>query len=163
MKKIIIALLAAFGCFSVIADPLTYFKQCILQDQDFAPVIFDCKATQENITRQYVGLSFFDFNGHQLSLFNQKTIDSVIVDIPSTASVYVYGHTDAVGSTQFNQNLGMMRAAAVASYLMKKGVAVTDIISLGESQLLINTTEQEPKNRRVDIYIEYTITHLPKQ
>jgi OOP family OmpA-OmpF porin len=45
--------------------------------------------------------------------------------------VLVTGHTDRLGSQQYNQKLSERRAAAVASYLASKGVAKDKIETLG--------------------------------
>lgn len=63
----------------------------------------------------------------------------------------VYGHTDAVGSSSYNKNLGMRRARAVVSYFATRGISRSRLeaaVSYGETQPLIPTEDRERRNRR---------------
>ena len=63
----------------------------------------------------------------------------------------VYGHTDLVGSPAYNKRLGMARAQAVVSYLAAQGISrerLEAVVSYGETQPLIVTSERERRNRR---------------
>lgn len=63
----------------------------------------------------------------------------------------VYGHTDKVGSSSYNKNLGQRRANAVVHYLVSQGVSksrLEAVVSLGEAQPLIVTEGKERRNRR---------------
>jgi outer membrane protein OmpA-like peptidoglycan-associated protein len=71
--------------------------------------------------------------------------------------VLVVGHTDAVGSDQFNDALGQQRAETVRIALMRLGVPADDIhaISRGKRALAVPTADgvAEPRNRRVVIIV----------
>jgi outer membrane protein OmpA-like peptidoglycan-associated protein len=63
----------------------------------------------------------------------------------------VYGHTDLVGSSAYNQRLGLRRAQAVVAYLTAQGIDRTRleaVASFGETRPLIATSEPERRNRR---------------
>ena len=63
----------------------------------------------------------------------------------------VYGHTDAVGSAGYNQNLGLRRARAAVNFLVSQGISrsrLAALVSLGETQLLVMTEAEERRNRR---------------
>lgn len=63
----------------------------------------------------------------------------------------VYGHTDLVGSSAYNQSLGLRRARAAVGYLVSQGVDRTRLealVSLGETQPLVATQSREARNRR---------------
>jgi outer membrane protein OmpA-like peptidoglycan-associated protein len=63
----------------------------------------------------------------------------------------VYGHTDAVGSNQFNKTLGKRRADAVVGFLSTMGVSrsrLEAVVSFGETQPLIVSQGRERRNRR---------------
>jgi len=63
----------------------------------------------------------------------------------------VFGHTDLVGSDEYNRSLGMRRAEAVVAFLASQGISrarVVAVVSEGESQPLIVTEGQERRNRR---------------
>ena len=63
----------------------------------------------------------------------------------------VYGHTDLVGSAQYNHQLGMRGARAVVNYLVSRGVnrsRLEALVSHGQTQPLIHTPDRERQNRR---------------
>jgi outer membrane protein OmpA-like peptidoglycan-associated protein len=72
-------------------------------------------------------------------------------------TVLVEGHTDDVGSAEFNQRLSEQRAASVRWALLDRGIASNrvDTVGMGESTPVAdNTTEAgRLKNRRVEIVI----------
>jgi outer membrane protein OmpA-like peptidoglycan-associated protein len=68
----------------------------------------------------------------------------------------IEGHTDTVGSKNYNLELSDRRANAVSAYLEQKyGVSQTrlETVGVGEAHLLVPTPEQtpEPRNRRVTV------------
>jgi outer membrane protein OmpA-like peptidoglycan-associated protein len=71
--------------------------------------------------------------------------------------VVVIGHTDRVGSLQFNDRLSLQRAERVRAELVKLGIdqARIQIAGRGERELLIPTADEvaEPRNRRVEISV----------
>jgi OOP family OmpA-OmpF porin len=80
----------------------------------------------------------FEFNKTVLSSAAKKRIDQEV--LPKLAScakvnaVLVTGHTDRLGSQQYNQKLSEKRAGMVAAYLKSKGAAQVDILGAGETQ-----------------------------
>lgn len=63
----------------------------------------------------------------------------------------VYGHTDAVGSDQYNYRLGKRRADAVVRFLAQHGISrsrLEAVVSHGESRPLVVTESRERRNRR---------------
>jgi OmpA-OmpF porin, OOP family len=80
---------------------------------------------------------------------------------PQIGNIVVSGHTDLLGSDQYNQRLSQRRADAVKAYLVKQGVPSNRInaIGKGETQPLVQCTQKarpalikclEP-NRRVEV------------
>lgn len=68
--------------------------------------------------------------------------------------VKLVGHTDSIGSDQFNMRLSKTRAQRVAAYLaLEGGVAMERIqtASLGEKHLIKGLPGPHPLNRRVEI------------
>lgn len=67
----------------------------------------------------------------------------------------IAGHTDTAGPAAYNQRLSERRAAAVASYLERKGVSRDrmTVRGYGETRLAVQTPDntREPRNRRVEI------------
>lgn len=63
----------------------------------------------------------------------------------------VYGHTDLVGSSAYNKQLGLRRAKAVVAYFETQGISrarVEAVASFGETQPVIYTPNPEERNRR---------------
>jgi outer membrane protein OmpA-like peptidoglycan-associated protein len=73
------------------------------------------------------------------------------------ADVMVTGHTDTMGTTRANFELGLKRAMMVQNLLIGAGLHASQIqvTSLGETDLLVRTADEipEPRNRRVDIVV----------
>jgi outer membrane protein OmpA-like peptidoglycan-associated protein len=68
----------------------------------------------------------------------------------------IEGHTDTVGSPEYNRALSERRAEAVVDYIAKKyGVEPTRLqaVGMGEQGLMVPTPPQtaEPRNRRVQV------------
>ena len=74
------------------------------------------------------------------------------------SKLYVTGQTDLVGTTEFNQTLGLKRAEVVTQYLEKLGIPAGKIIteSVGESKAGENyiTSEGRAKSRKTEITIK---------
>lgn len=79
--------------------------------------------------------ALFDFDKAVLKPEGQAVLDREIVsrikEVQKLELVLVTGHTDRLGSQQYNQKLSERRAAAVAAYLASKGVAKDKIETLG--------------------------------
>ena len=79
--------------------------------------------------------ALFDFDKAILKPEGQAVLDREIVsrikEVQKLELVLVTGHTDRLGSQQYNQKLSERRAAAVAAYLASKGVAKDKIETLG--------------------------------
>jgi OOP family OmpA-OmpF porin len=71
--------------------------------------------------------------------------------------IIAVGHTDAVGSDDYNQKLSMRRSQAVKAYLVSKGVDKSRVYTegKGEKQPVADnkTKEGRAKNRRVEIEV----------
>lgn len=63
----------------------------------------------------------------------------------------VFGHTDLVGSLDYNFDLAKRRADATVDYLLSHGVLqaqLESVVSYGETQPVIETSRREEQNRR---------------
>jgi OOP family OmpA-OmpF porin len=101
--------------------------------------------------------ALFDFDKSVLRPDGKKSIDDALAKILGTdvEMVIATGHTDSIGTEQYNQRLSERRAQAVKDYLVSKGVPASKITTIGkgESQPVATnkTKEGRQKNRRVDI------------
>ena len=71
--------------------------------------------------------------------------------------VLVVGHTDSVGSDQYNDALSRQRADVIRAGLIQNGIAPENIVAVGRGkrELLVPTADgvAEPRNRRVEIVV----------
>jgi outer membrane protein OmpA-like peptidoglycan-associated protein len=71
--------------------------------------------------------------------------------------ISVEGHTDSIGSDQYNQVLSEKRAKSVADYLVKKGIDPARLKTVGfgkQKPVATNSTAQgREANRRVEVII----------
>ena len=90
----------------------------------------------------------------------KKLLPQIIQTILKRKShdIVISGHTDTVGSKEYNYNLSLDRAKTMFDILVANGAVPDDIrvTSHGEGNLLIKTRDDvpEPKNRRVEIVIK---------
>ena len=77
----------------------------------------------------------FDYNKAVLTPAGKAAIDREVFgklkDAGPVKSVLVTGHTDRLGSQQYNQKLSEKRAEVVKGYLVSKGMAANKIETLG--------------------------------
>ena len=73
------------------------------------------------------------------------------------AQLSVVGHTDTMGTAEFNYQLGILRATTVSELLVSQVAAPAGIetSSRGNTDLLVKTPNQtpEPRNRRAEITV----------
>lgn len=92
-----------------------------------------------------------------LSAKGISALDKAIVNlaVANVEKIKVVGHTDSVGSNEYNEDLSMRRAASVKQYLVKRGVpsSVVTIDGMGEEMPVASndTAQGRAQNRRVEI------------
>ena len=95
----------------------------------------------------------FAFDSAQLDASAQKILlqqAAWIKQFPE-ARFRVYGHTDAVGSTAYNNRLGQRRANAAVAFLTRQGISrsrLEAVVSFGKSRPLVATPDRDRRNRR---------------
>ncbi len=106
---------------------------------------------------------FFDFNSTELADKSKNSLDYLVTLIKNNGEfrIELTGHTDAIGSSQYNNILGEKRANIVKNYLVSKGLSKSLIIikSMGEKQFIAKNTNDDGSdnpdgrkfNRRVEI------------
>ena len=101
----------------------------------------------------------FDFNSDRVKPEAQKNLSNLAASLDKypNSSLLIVGHTDAVGSDEFNKGLSERRAISTASFLIGKGVASSRLrtMGLGESEPVApnDTDVNMAKNRRVEVAI----------
>ena len=100
---------------------------------------------------------FFDFNKSDITAAAARVIKSAAdaAQAGHFVHVVVTGHTDTVGSAQYNQGLSERRAASVKRELVTDGLPDSEITTLGvgKTGLLVPTADgvREAQNRRATI------------
>jgi outer membrane protein OmpA-like peptidoglycan-associated protein len=99
----------------------------------------------------------FAFGSDQIAEPSRKSIDNLASALSSDElkgrTFTVAGHTDGVGSADYNLRLSQRRAASVKSYLVEHGVAAARLKAIGKgmSELLNANDPRAAENRRVEI------------
>ena len=127
------------------------------------------KLDQHNLLITMTSQTAFDFDSTAIKPGFYTTMDkiaNVLVRYGKT-HLTVVGHTDNVGSNQYNQTLSEHRAQAVNDYLRNKGVLVQRLEFLGRGETApraANTTEEGRRlNRRVEIVVEPIVAETQNQ
>ncbi len=103
----------------------------------------------------------FKFNSAEISDENDKIFAELIANLNSKSfkSLLVEGHTDSIGSDEYNLNLSVMRANAIRAYLIKrfsiKAEKIT-AIGYGETRPVADNGnfQGRQRNRRVEFVID---------
>lgn len=102
----------------------------------------------------------FDFDKATIRPDARPVLDEAVRTLKDEPGVIVIaeGHTDSVGSEQYNQRLSVRRAQAVKDYLVRNGIDASRIRveGFGESQPVASnaTAEGRAQNRRVELRVE---------
>lgn len=102
----------------------------------------------------------FETNSYGLNPQFFDVLESVALVLQEYKStlVTISGHTDSVGSDEYNQTLSEKRAMTVATFLQGKGVATERLAArgYGEKQPVASndTAEGKARNRRVELKLE---------
>lgn len=128
-----------------------------LTDSEVQQMFGDAIAALPSPPRRF-GLNF-RFESDELTDEARELVPGILVLVRETpfADVMVTGHTDTMGTTRANFDLGLKRAMMVRNLLIAAGLdaAQIQVTSLGETDLLVRTPDDtpEPRNRRVDIVV----------
>ena len=89
---------------------------------------------------------------------NLAEVSAILKSLLTESAVVIEGHTDNVGSADFNKKLSEQRASAVLNYLIDRGVEKSRLQSVGygfERPVADNNSDEgRAKNRRVELVIK---------
>jgi outer membrane protein OmpA-like peptidoglycan-associated protein len=120
--------------------------------EPFIEIVLDSIAVGSITT---IGDIFFDFNKATLQPESYYSLNKLVefLKVNSTWIVEIQGHTDSIGTAEFNNKLSLERAQSVVDYLKEKGIAGSRVHAEGFGSLnpvAENSTEEgRRKNRRV--------------
>ncbi|HET6585196.1 MAG TPA: OmpA family protein [Nannocystaceae bacterium] len=102
--------------------------------------------------------AFFAFDSAEVTPSARDTLELVaecLEDGALNREVVLVGHADPRGSDEYNEELGMTRAQAVAGFLRQSGVPKTRIETKSEGEDGASNDERGwPLDRRVDITLD---------
>ena len=107
----------------------------------------------------YAADAFFDFDKSVIKPEGKAKLDDLVSKVKAInlEVIIAVGHTDSMGSDEYNQKLSLRRSQAVKAYLVSKGIDKTRIYTegKGEKQPVADnkTKEGRAKNRRVEIEV----------
>ena len=100
----------------------------------------------------------FDYNSADISKTSMPAVQELGKALSNASlkgsTFVVAGHTDAVGSEQYNQGLSERRADTIKRYLSEKyGINGSDLVAVGygETKPKDPSTPMDPMNRRVQV------------
>jgi OmpA-OmpF porin, OOP family len=102
---------------------------------------------------------YFDFNKFNVRADAARILDTVVRAIRQLGSkqVVLTGHTDTVGSAEYNLRLSQERAQSSKNYLVQHGVPAGSIVTIGKGKTDLrvptpdNVREQENRNVHVEL------------
>tara|TARA_R110002049_G_scaffold158073_1_gene323018 strand:- start:91 stop:885 length:795 start_codon:yes stop_codon:yes gene_type:complete len=139
----------ADGCPLPVAKPAEVKPAADYSAQDAAPAAIPRRLVLEGVN--------FDYNKSTLRQEDRNIIDQNAADLKEWGNidVEISGHTDSVGSDQYNESLSLRRAESVRTYLISKGISADRLTvkGYGESQPIADngTDEGRFQNRRVEL------------
>jgi OOP family OmpA-OmpF porin len=122
-----------------------------------APVVVKPIPVSEKIN--FSAEALFDFDKSVVKPDGKIALDQMLSSLQNmdTEVMVTVGHTDSIGSDEYNQALSIRRAEAVKAYLVTRGIASERVYTegQGERQAIADnsTTEGRAKNRRVIVEV----------
>ena len=102
---------------------------------------------------------FFEFNKYELKSESFSELNRLInfINKNSGVKLEIGGHTDNVGTADYNKKLSEQRAKSVVAYLLAKGVEKSQLVAVGYGEVKPiepnETKEGKAKNRRVEFRV----------
>ncbi len=102
----------------------------------------------------------FEFNKATLTRDSRDTLEKAYAALVANPDVQVEisGHTDNVGSDEYNQDLSLRRAQTVKNWLVQRGIAGNRMKTVGKGEMepIANNDNAEGRaeNRRIEFYVQ---------
>ncbi len=150
------------GAYSVQASRSGYLESSgsfsISQDENQAvadvylePIEVGTTVVLENI--------YFDFNKTTLkseSFVELNKVVNFLNDNP-TLQIEISGHTDAVGTDKYNEDLSQGRAESVVQYLIENGIGTNRLVAKGYGESKPIATNETDEGRAQNRRVEFTV------
>lgn len=127
------------------------FKE-ITQDLYLMPIEVGARVTINNI--------FFDFDKATLRTESYPELNRLLelLNEYPKMKIRIEGHTDALGSNEYNQKLSQRRADAVARFLRVNGVNTNRLVVVGKGETTPVATNETEEGRQQNRRVEFEIT-----
>lgn len=157
MKRFLILVSSGLALTCVFAQPLSSATVDQLEQQ-LSPSLPKTRSLRNLTPQQSVDLVIqFDFDSAKLQESSKPLLNNLATAIQrdrlKAVKFKVEGHTDAKGSSEYNQKLSERRAASVVGYLQEQGIDSVRLTSEGKgfSELLNADRPLAMENRRVRV------------
>ena len=143
---------AAAGCDGALVPPAPAAAAPAPAPAPVPPAVAASKVT-------FAADAFFDFDKYVLKPEGRAKLDDLVSKIKDVnlEVIIAVGHTDWIGTKEYNQKLSVRRAEAVKAYLVSKGIEKNRVYTegKGKTQPIADnrTAEGRAKNRRVEIEV----------
>ena len=131
------------------------------------PLIYDAELAKHDFAaslaalpgRPVTFLLFFLEGTDDFTLASEREVARIFTDIAARPypEISVIGHTDAVGTIQYNDQLSLLRAQRVREDLTRRGIPgkFIEVAGRGNREPVVRTAAgaPEPMNRRVEINV----------
>jgi outer membrane protein OmpA-like peptidoglycan-associated protein len=113
----------------------------------------------EGIEVEFSSKVLFGFDSYKLTDSSKSSLNQLIMVMNKYAetNIEVQGHTDSLGSAEYNQKLSEERAQSVAAYLLANNIASSRVTTKGYGMLYPkysnSTADGRAQNRRVEFLI----------
>lgn len=138
---------------------LSYKKTKVVElaEEGETPVEVEAPFEEKIVITQKIHFEFNKWNIRPVSFPILDDVASVLEKNPQIKKIRIEGHTDWIGSDEYNMKLSLKRANSVRDYLVQKGVGAGRLIAIGygESRPIAdnNTTLGRAKNRRTEFTV----------
>ncbi len=152
---------APVGTYSVTAHAEGYIDQsAAVVLQEGIPATHNFALVKVGTTVTLKGI-YFDFNKATIKFpESQEALQAayqILKDNP-TIKVEIQGHTDNIGSEEYNQRLSEQRAWAVVNYLVQQmGVDASRLIARGYGESMPKASNDTPEGRALNRRVEFVV------
>ncbi len=125
--------------------------------QKFVMDVFCQEIVEQKIVLRGIN---FDFDKYNIKPEFEPILDEAVSTLKAKPDikVVIVGHTDSIGTAEYNMNLSKQRAKAVSNYFVSKGIAAGRLQTVGKGltdPIASNATaDGRAMNRRVELQIQ---------
>lgn len=102
---------------------------------------------------------YFDFDKTDLRPESFPELDRLVelMQLNSTVSIEIAGHTDDKGSDDYNSRLSQGRAESVMAYLLEQGIDAQRVQAVGYGESKPEVANDSDANRQINRRVEFTV------